>query len=123
MTEGEPGEARRFIWATRGLHWGYAFLSTGGLADPLETYEEAIAPIENQSEGWCRSGGNVALRFQDPDGRRDSSGRLIVHDFVLFGQLADAVDSLDGGRGLIWPVVEAEFDKTWGQPGPPPSTR
>ena len=45
---------------------------------------------------WVWSG--VALRFPDPAGRRDASGRTIPHDFVLFGDWAEGIESVDEGR-------------------------
>ena len=38
-----------FIWATRGRTWGFRFLRTGGLQDPLGTYEAIFSKIG----GWA----------------------------------------------------------------------
>ena len=118
MSDAALGEGR-FIWATRGLNWGYTFLKDGGYPDPLQPYEEAFSLISDQVEGWCRVGGAVAVRFRDPAGRKDTAGREIRHDFVLLGSLGDGIDSVDAGRRRIWPSVKAEFEACWDQSGPP----
>ena len=110
--------ATEFIWATRGRRWGFRFLRTGGLADPLEAYEAAFSSIGDQPEAWRRLNNTVALRFPDPDGRQDGAGRVIPHDFVLFGAWAEGVDSLENGIQRIWPVVKDEFERVWLDPQP-----
>lgn len=74
----------KLIWATRGRTWGYRFLLEGGCDDPLPVYDQAFATIGDQDEVCRRSGDTVALRFPDPEGRRDDAGRVIGHDFVVF---------------------------------------
>jgi hypothetical protein len=65
-----------FIWATRGRTWGFRFLRSGGLEDPLGVYEDTFSQIGDQPKAWRRVADKVALRFPDPDGRRDAaSGR------------------------------------------------
>lgn len=113
----EPG----FIWASRGRSWGFRFLRRAGLEDPLAVYEDTFATIGDEPEAWCRVADKVALRFPDPDGRRDAAGRVIPHDFVLFGQRASGITSLEDGRQWIWPEVADEFEHIWDAPEPPPS--
>lgn len=118
-----PGiDAPRFIWVTRGRTWGFRFLRRGGLSDPLDLYEDLFSAIADQPEAWRRVGDKVALRFPDPEDRRDGSGRVIPHDFVLFDSWAEGVDSLEAGRDRIWPEVASEFEIIWADDGSP-STR
>jgi hypothetical protein len=113
-----------FIWATRGRSWGFKFLRDGGFDDPLPHYEAIFAAIADEPEAWCRVVDRVALRFPDPDRRRDDAGRVIPHDFVLIGSWADEVDSVETGIALVWPVVAEEFGRVWDSPHPPtPSPR
>lgn len=103
------------IWATRGRTWGFRFLMNGGLADPLPTYEIAFAGLEEEFE-VCRSfRDGVALRFSDPEDRRDKAGRVIPHDFVVFGSMADGIESVDDGVELIWhrPEIGPKFSSVW----------
>ena len=55
----------------------------------------------------------VALRFPDPDGRRDTAKRIIPHEFVLSGDLAVAVDSVEAGVRLVWPLVSSIYSRIW----------
>jgi hypothetical protein len=114
-----------FIWATRGRTWGFRFLRNGGLEDPLPVYETAFSGVEDGSEAWRRVAETmtlpemVAVRFPDPGERRDLAGRVIPHDFVVFGALADDVDSVEDGLQRIWPLVADEFEQVWVLPKPP----
>ena len=112
-------ENARFIWATRGRTWGFRFLRSGGLEDPLGVYEATFSKVGDQPEAWRRVGDKVALRFPDPDGRRDAAGRVIPHDFVLLGHWADGINSLEDGRQRIWHEVADEFEMVWDNTEPP----
>ncbi|WP_114854212.1 hypothetical protein [Brachybacterium sp. YJGR34] len=102
-----------FLWATRGRTWGFRFLRRGEGGDPLLTYDAAFRGHEDEREGCWSSAGRVALRFPDPEGRRDEAGRVIPHEFVLLGPLAAGVDSLQAGKDRIWPVVAEEYAAVW----------
>jgi hypothetical protein len=92
----------------------------GGLADPLMTYERSFAGLDDTPATWRRAGRTVALRFPDPLGRRDASGRVIPHEFVVFGALADEVESVEDGVEHIWPLVAEAYARVW-DAGRPPS--
>jgi len=109
------------IWATRGRTWGFRFLRKGGWGDPLPEYESAFADLEGQREGIARRGDRVALRFTDPEGRTDRSGRVIPHDFVLAGDRAARVHTVAEGIADVWPLVAEEYARVWDQATPPPS--
>lgn len=119
MTADPDAGLDRLIWATRGRAWGFRFLRDGGYEDPLPAYESAFSRIGDDAEAWSRTSEGVALRFPDPEGRCDAAGRLIPHDFVLFGAMADEISSLDDGRRRVWPQVADEFDRVWAIPDPP----
>jgi hypothetical protein len=106
----------RLIWATRGKSWGFRFIRDGGFADPLPVYEEAFEGTEGRGEEYGRSAAVVAFRFPDPEGRRDEAGRVIPHDFVVFGPEAGDIDSVESGRDVIWPLVQDEYGRIWDQP-------
>lgn len=119
MNSRPTNEGATFIWATRGRTWGFRFLRNGGLPDPLGVYESTFSELGDQSEGWSRVDDRVALRFPDPEGRRDLAGRVIPHDFVLLGPWADGINSLDDGFQRIWPEIADEFESLWDKPEPP----
>ena len=108
------------IWATRGRTWGFRFLLDRGLSDPLLVYERSFADLGDEPTTCHRAAGTVALRFPDPLGRRDASGRVIPHEFVLFGDLADEVESVEDGLEHIWPLVAEAYARVW-DAGRPPS--
>lgn len=106
------------IWATRGWGWGFRFLRDGGLADPLPEYERCFPPDAADLDPVRHVGDMVALRLVDPEGRCDRSGRVIVHEFVLDGELATQVNSADDVLGVVWPLVRDEFASVWDRPDP-----
>ena len=108
------------IWATRGRHWGFRFLRNGGLADPLPTYEQAFARAGSGPQLCHRIGERVVIRFPDPEGRMDRARRVIPHDFIVSGETAEGIHSLDDARRLIWPEVAPVFERVWELPDAPP---
>jgi hypothetical protein len=109
----------RLIWATRGRHWGFRFLLKGGLSDPLLVYERSFADIADEPTACHRAADTVALRFPDPLGRRDASGRVIPHEFVLAEDLADEVKSVEDGLEQLWPLVAEAYARVWDAERPP----
>lgn len=107
------------IWATRGRSWGFRFLLDGGFHDPLKTYEAAFAGAEGEASLFRRVGTYAALRFPDPSGRRDQSGRVIPHDIVALPPLADEISSFDDGVRLIWPRLAETYSHVWAEAQPP----
>lgn len=109
----------RLIWATRGRTWGFRFLRDGEFPDPLPEYVNAFSGIEHERRVWRRVGETVALRFPDPFERQDSAGRVIPHEFVALGSLADGINSVEDGLRVLWPLVADEFARVWELPQPP----
>lgn len=108
----------KLIWATRGKDWGFRFLRDGGFPNPLSEYAQAFAGIEHEREACRRLDDKVALRFPDPLGRQDASGRVIHHEFVAYGALAARVNSVEEGLQEVWPLVEEEYARAWASPSP-----
>lgn len=106
------------IWATRGKNWGFRFLRTGGRSNPLEVYEAAFSGVEDTPEAFQGIADTVAFRFLDPEERRDSAGRVIPHEFVLFPPLSANVSSVEDGFHLVWPLVKDDFARDWEKPQP-----
>ena len=111
--------SQSLIWATRGRSWGFRFLLNGGRSDPLREYERSFAGLETEPATWRRAAGKVALRFPDPLGRKDAAGRVIPHDFVVFGDLADEIATVEDGLQQIWPRVAGTYARVWDSEGPP----
>ena len=107
------------IWATRGHTWGFRFLLDGGYSDPLPAYERAFGGTEGDSTTCRHADGHVALRFPDPQGRRDAAGRTIPHDIVVLPSMAQEIRSVEDGQRLIWPLLADAFACLWDLPEPP----
>jgi hypothetical protein len=111
------------VWATRGRTWGFRFLLDGGYSDPLPVYERAFWGTEGDSAACRHVGSDVALRFPDPQGRRDAAGRTIPHDVVVLPPMADEIHSVEDGQRLIWPLLAEAFAHLWDLPEPPQQTK
>jgi hypothetical protein len=107
------------IWATRGHTWGFRFLLGGGYSDPLPIYESVFAGAEGDPATCRHVAGHVALRFPDPEGRRDTAGRTIPHDIVALPPMAHKIHSIEDGQHLIWPSLAGAFARLWNLPEPP----
>ncbi|MFW6775208.1 hypothetical protein ACOACO_13060 [Nocardioides sp. CPCC 205120] len=116
-----PAQVTRLIWATRGRSWVFRFLLDAGLHDPLPLYERAFGALRDQPEAWRREGSDVALRFPDPQGRTDTAGRIIPHEFVVIGALAPRIESIQDGQDQVWPLVSEAYAAIWDSPSPPPT--
>ncbi|MGE9808074.1 MULTISPECIES: hypothetical protein [unclassified Janibacter] len=101
------------IWATRGRSWGFRFLLDAGLSDPLDEYERVFAELADETVAWRRTDRSVAVRFLDPNDRRDSAGRIIPHEFVVLGDGAELIGSVEDGKEHLWPLVESAFQQVW----------
>lgn len=104
------------MWATRGKDWGFRFLDDAGEADPLPLYRQAFINHELATELVHKDIGFTAARIEDPLGRRDHSGRVIPHDFVLRGQMAEGINTPEDVREVIWPLVAQKFEEIWDRP-------
>jgi hypothetical protein len=113
----------RLIWATRGRSWVFRFLLDGGFGDPLQPYDQAFGDMPEDSVASRLVGSRLALRFPDPEGRRDAAGRVIPHEFVVWGDVSTGVESTGDGQDRIWPIVRDAYASIWDSPTPPPQFR
>lgn len=110
----EPGS---FVWATRGRDWGFRFLRDGGYEDPLPVYEEAFEGNANLSEFCAHVNGWLVVRFRDPRGRLDRSGRPIAHDFVILRQASGELPAVSEAEQVAWNSVAKDYERIWDLPG------
>ena len=113
--------SQSIIWATRGRSWGFRFMLRGGLSDPLLEYERIFGQINEEPEAWGSVSAKVAVRLRDPEGRKDASGRVIPHQFVVSGDLASSIGSLEHARSRLWPLVADIYAEVWQSEEPPAS--
>ena len=93
----------------------------GSGLEPLRAYDEAFDGVGDATEVLRHKDGCAALRFNDPEGRRDRAGRPIPHEFVLFPPLSERVRSMDAAVAEVWPMVRDRYAAVWDQPTPPDS--
>lgn len=105
--------SRDLLWATRGRSWGFRFLLSAGLADPLIEYERAFSGVSEEPTAFVRDGGATIFRITDPDGRRDSSGRVIPHEFIVLGEPASSIESIGSAVDKVWPLVSGVYADVW----------
>lgn len=104
------------LWATRGRDWGFRFLIVEDETDPLPLYEGVFGSAGDGPEICLRRNGKLALRFPDPEDRKDAAGRTIIHDFVLAGDSEPQIRSVEEGRRMVWPQVADEYGRLWDGP-------
>lgn len=108
------------IWITRGRRWGFRFLLDGGFEDPLRPYEEAFGSESGEAQFIRHRVGSVAVRLLDPERRKDRVGRTISHDFVVFGDHAEAIASVEDALRVLWPRVADFYGENWDRNEPAP---
>lgn len=113
--------SQTIIWATRGRSWGFRFLLRGGLADPLLEYEHVSAVLGDEPRTFGRVSTKSVVRFPDPESRSDTAGRVIPHQFVVAGDLASTIASVDDAVRLLWPLVKDIYADIWQDDRPPTS--
>ena len=116
----DPASSRPLIiWATRGRHWGFKFLLDAGLKEPLHTYDHLFEGVSERASAFRREGTTAVLRFPDPEGRRDTAGRVIPHEFIVFNDATAVIDSAEAGQRVIWPLVAESYSRIWETKEPP----
>lgn len=101
------------IWATRGRTWGFRFLRSGGLANPLEVYEAAFNGSDGAPFTFTQRAETLAVRFPDPEERKDRAGRVIPHEFVVLAPDHLRFSDCESARAELWHEVEAEYVTIW----------
>lgn len=109
----------RLVWATRGRVWGFRFLLDGGLSDPLPTYEQVFSTVPGRGPTFARDGALVGVRFPDPLGRTDASGRVIPHDVIVLSPDSLGIETEDECRRLVWAELASSYSKLWDLPSAP----
>lgn len=116
LSESLAKEPVSLIHASRGKTIGFSFLQRGGLEDPLKEYMRSgleSADIEQSKKFFSRYGDRnekIALRFMDPLGRKDQSGRAIPHEALLPESLAKGVNSHEEAVAKVWPLIKDTYE-------------
>lgn len=112
MTGQEPTD---IIHIARGKSKGYRFQKKGGVADPLLALPRAVSDDKappGYFERFGTQGEKVAASFNDPEGRKDFSGRPIFHTVVVPKHLSAGINNVDDVVTHIWPKIKHTYDYT-----------
>lgn len=103
----------KLIWATRGRNWGFKILRSGGLANPLEVYEAAFNGSDGAAFTFTQRAETLAVRFPDPEERKDRAGRVISQEFVVLAPDHFRFSDCESVRSELWHEVEDEYATIW----------
>lgn len=106
------------LWSSRGKDWGFRILQhpTTFECDWLDVHKAVFANSKDDEGFYERTQVRIGLiekkcvgiRFLDPELRCDSAGRVIPHEFIVFGQSSLALeDNTDWVH--LWPIVSAKY--------------
>lgn len=106
------------LWSSRGKDWGFRILQhpTTFECDWLDIHKAVFANSKDDEGFYERTQVRIGLiekkcvgiRFLDPELRCDSAGRVIPHEFIVFGQSSLALeDNTDWVH--LWPIVIEEY--------------
>ena len=106
------------LWSSRGKDWGFRILQhpTTFECDWLDIHKAVFANSKDDEGFYERTQVRIGLiekkcvgiRFLDPELRCDSAGRVIPHEFIVFGQSSLALeDNTDWVH--LWPVVSEDY--------------
>ena len=107
------------IYSSRNKRQGFSFRRDGNLPDPFTEYDQAFGGNPDADELFRRYGKDnekVAARFLDPEGRRDSAGRVIPHEVIVPKSMASGINDLDDVRSKIWPSLKDEYARGYDTP-------
>lgn len=117
-------DLKNILWSTRGQNWGFRFLLKPSeyreSKDWLSHYEKmfkssSIDEIAIDS-GMISIDNNtipyIALRFLDPEGRKDTSGRIIPHEIALLGERNQKLknQNLEDLRNSVWKQISSSYE-------------
>jgi hypothetical protein len=113
-----PVEPTDIVHIARGKYKGYAVLKNGNLPDYLPEIRKANLLdgeyTRLQPGEYRRYGANLekaGLSFLDPEGRKDFSGRTIVHDVILPKEHTHDVTDFESAKNKAWSLVKDNFDE------------
>lgn len=98
-----------------------ATFRTGGVSDPFDELVKAglVEPSSGDDtfkNGFNRYGSNlekVGVRFPDPHGRTDHSGRLIHHAIVLPKEHTSDITNFEEAKAKAWALQKDDYEKFW----------
>ncbi len=112
-------DPKDILWSSRGRDWGFQILQHPTIfeCEWLDVYKEVFGNSKDdegfylRTQVWIGKSKKVecvGIRFLDPELRCDSAGRVIPHEFIVFGQSSLALeDNTDWVQ--LWPIVSEDY--------------
>lgn len=114
-------EPTSLIHFSRGKNVGLRFLKQGGI--PLTVLSEYDRSGLNEGGSMSGYGSvdtiqkygiagaeKIAAKLTDPSGRKDFSGRPIVHDIIIPKIMSAGINTIDDVKEKIWPLLKPDYD-------------
>jgi hypothetical protein len=112
------------LWSTRGYYWGFLRLlqpanpQIDWLLPYEEMFREATSYEPEYYSGKIRLSAKdikkyVAIRFVDPEERKDYSGRPITHEVALLGEDSDTFHDFESFKKAVWDYLAPIYDEVY----------
>jgi hypothetical protein len=107
------------LWSTSGRDWEFRFLLEPKQCDDWVAYHRSIVQPSTANETDVNHGsilsGSVlytSVVFLDPEGRKDSAGRVIPHEVAVIGEHLDR----DNLKNMLWEKLSSVYSQLYGLP-------
>lgn len=111
FAESMANEPVDILHASRGREKGFMFLRDGGVTNKLQEFDSA--GFGDSPSGYFKRYGSrgekVAVTFDDPEGRKDRSGRIIPHNVILPESMTKNVHNAKDAEKVAWPLIQDLF--------------
>jgi hypothetical protein len=116
------------LWSTRGYNWGFRFPLQPQkyrkyCQDWLEHYEKMFEQFGDDDNrvvnGYLKIDNKeipfIAIRFKDPEERKDISGRIIPHEVAIIGDDTQSLKSLDSLelKNAAWSLLSDTYSEMY----------
>jgi hypothetical protein len=112
-------DLNNILWSTAGRDWEFRFLLEPKQCDDWVAYHRSIFQPSATNETDINHGsilsGSVlytSVVFLDPEGRKDSAGRVIPHEVAVIGEHLDR----DNLKNLLWEKLSGVYSQLYGLP-------
>ena len=113
-------DPKDILWSSRGRDWGFQILRHPTIfeCEWLDVYKEVFGNSKDdegfylRTQVWIGQSKKVeciGIRFLDPELRCDSAGRVIPHEFIVFGQTSSFLEDNTDWVHWLWPIVSEEY--------------
>jgi hypothetical protein len=112
-------DLNNILWSTAGRDWEFRFLLEPEQCDDWVAYHRSIFQPSAANEtdinhGSILSGSVIytSVVFLDPEGRKDSAGRVIPHEVAVIGEHLDR----DNLKNMLWEKLSNVYSQLYGLP-------